>query len=124
MANKKQRVVVLGASPNPDRYSNRAVRMLQQHEHVVVPVHPAAATIEGLPVVCRLEEVDGIVDTITVYLSAERSSQLGPAILKLHPARVIFNPGAENPALQDLLVEHGIQVEDVCTLVLLSTNQF
>lgn len=124
MIDRKQRVVVLGASSNPDRYSNRAVRLLLQHGHSVIPVHPAAALIEGLPVVKRLEDVDGKVDTVTVYVSADRSSLLGPALIKLHPARVIFNPGAENPELQRTLSENGIRVETTCTLVLLTTDQF
>jgi predicted CoA-binding protein len=124
MIDKKQRVVVLGASPKPDRYSNRAVRLLLQHGYAVVPVHPTASMIEGLPVAAGLEDVDGIVDTITVYVSAERSSRLGPTIAQLHPARIIFNPGAENPELQATLIGRGIRVETACTLVLLSTGQF
>lgn len=124
MADEKQRVVVLGASPKPDRYSNRAVRLLVQHGHGVVPVHPAASSIEGLPTAARLEDVDGAVDTLSVYVSAERSTQLASAILQLDPARVIFNPGAENPQLQATLAGRGVRVEAACTLVLLNTRQF
>lgn len=124
VVNDKPRVVVLGASPKPDRYSNRAVRLLVQHGHGVVPVHPTASSIEGLPTVARLEDVDGVVDTLSVYVSAARSTQLGSAILQLDPARVIFNPGAENPELQATLAGRGVRVEAACTLVLLNTGQF
>lgn len=121
---EQQRVVVVGASSKPERYSNRAVRLLVQHGHEVVPVHPAASSIEGLPVVRSLEDVRGHVDTLTLYVSAERSSALESEITRLHPERVIFNPGAENPDLLAILEAQGILTEEACTLVLLSTNQF
>ncbi|NQU39695.1 MAG: CoA-binding protein [Lentisphaerae bacterium] len=124
MQSKKQRVVVIGASDKPERYSNRAVRLLAQYGHDVVPVHPAISVIEGLPVVASLEDITGHVDTATLYLSAARSSALADAIVQLHPTRVIFNPGAENPDLKTALETHGIRTEEACTLVLLNTGQF
>ena len=51
MAGKKERVVVLGASANPERYSNKAVKLLLKHGHDVVPVNPGQKEIEGLA--CR-----------------------------------------------------------------------
>jgi predicted CoA-binding protein len=124
MADNKQRVAVLGASPKPDKYSNKAVRFLLEHEHHVIPVHPAVETIEGLAVSRRLADIDDKIDTLTVYVSEAVSSSLKDEILKLNPARVIFNPGAENAPLQETLAEHGIYVENACTLVLLRTGQF
>ena len=124
MGDKGQRVVVVGASAKPERYSNRAVHLLIQHGHEVVPVNPAVSSIEGLPVVSRIEDLSGHVDTLTLYVSEEKSSALEDAIIHLHPDRVIFNPGAENPALRATLEANGISTEEACTLVLLSTNQF
>ena len=124
MAHRKQRVVVVGASPKPERYSNRAVRMLLQYSHEVLPVNPGVSSIEGLPVVRDLAEVSGPVDTVTLYVSAERSSALEESLLSLNPVRVIFNPGAENPDLRAKLDAHGIRTQESCTLVLLSTGQF
>jgi predicted CoA-binding protein len=120
----KQRVVVLGASPKPARYSNRAVRLLMQGGHEVLPIHPAASSIEGLPVVPHLAELSGHIDTVTLYISAGRSSKLADILVNLHPNRVIFNPGAENPDLQASLEAEGIHTENACTLVLLNTEQF
>ena len=94
-------VVVLGASPKPDRYSNRAVRLLTEHGYRVIPVHPAAETIAGIDVRRRLAEIAEPVDTLTVYVSPAVSSPLQDEILRLRPERVIFNPGAENPGLRD-----------------------
>jgi len=124
MANEKQTVVVLGASPKPERYSNKAVRLLLEHGHRVIPVHPAIKEIESLPVVPALKHIKDAVDTLTVYLSPALSAPLQPDILNLKPERVIFNPGTENPELKQALEREGIVAEEACTLVLLNTEQF
>ncbi|MBN2293678.1 MAG: CoA-binding protein [Pirellulales bacterium] len=124
MAHKKQRVVVVGASTKPERYSNRAVRSLVQHGHDVLPVNPVVSSIEGIPVVSRLDDITGHVDTVTLYVSAKISSALEDSLTTLHPDRVIFNPGAENPALSEALNARGINTQEACTLVLLNTDQF
>ena len=122
--NDVETVVVLGASPKPERYSNKAVRLLLEHGHRVVPVHPTIAEIEGLEVKKSLDDIEDQIDTITVYLSPAISTPLASQMLTLNPKRVIFNPGTENPELRERLTEHGIEVEEACTLVLLNTGQF
>lgn len=117
-------VAVIGASPKPVRYSNQAVRLLRDYGHRVLPVNPAQDTIEGLPVFRNVEALPRPVDTVTMYVSPEHSQPLLPALLALQPRRVIFNPGAENPALEDALRQAGIVIEEACTLVLLRTRQF
>ena len=124
MEDLKQTVVVLGASPKPERYSNKAVSLLKTHGHKVIPVHPAIKEIVGLPVAASLAEIDRSVDTLTLYVSSVHSTPLIDTIISLNPARVIFNPGTENPVLRSALKEQDIHAEDACTLVLLNTGQF
>lgn len=121
---KKKITVVLGASPKTERISNQAVAELKDAGYRVVPVHPLAEEIQGLAVSASLSEISEPVDTLTVYLNSARSSDLQEEIVALKPRRVIFNPGAENPALQSLLSSAGVEVENACTLVLLRTGQF
>jgi predicted CoA-binding protein len=117
-------VAVLGASNKPERYSFQAVKLLAEKGHTVCPVHPALATIDGVPVFKQLGDILVPLHTLTVYVGPERSTALAAAILTARPQRVIFNPGAENPALAQQLQATGIQVENACTLVLLRTGQF
>ena len=119
-----QRVVVLGASHKPERYSNQAIRLLREYGHSVIPVHPKLQEAEGIPVVNSLDAIEGKVDTLTMYIGAGRSDELAEAIVALKPGRVIFNPGSENPALEAHLQSAGIPYELACTLVLLRTGQF
>jgi len=120
----RQTVVVLGASDNPERYSNKAVHELKTRGHQVIPVNPRLAELEGLPVRAALDEVDQPVDTLSVYLGPAASGAQLDAILALKPGRVIFNPGSENSELMAALQQAGIAVEQACTLVLLRTDQF
>lgn len=124
MSTPRQRVVVLGATHKPERYSSLAIRLLREHGHVVIPVHPRLDRVEDLPTVASLDAVPGPVDTLTLYIGPERSAVLIDAIVRLRPGRVIFNPGTENPALEARLDDVGITHERACTLVLLRTGQF
>jgi uncharacterized protein len=117
-------VAVLGASAKPERYSYRAVAQLQAHGYTVFPVNPGISEVLGSRACARLTDIAVPVDTVTVYLSPERSAALAGDLLALRPRRVIFNPGAENDALAAALREHGIEVLEACTLVLLHTGQF
>lgn len=118
------RVVVLGASANPERYANKAVRRLLAAGHDVIPVNPAQSQIEGLPCVGQLSDVHDAVDTVTLYVGSDRLPAQLPALLALAPKRVIFNPGTENDAVEDALTAEGIEVVEGCTLVMLSTGTF
>jgi len=120
----KKSVVVIGASPKPERYSNMACRLLLKEGHVVLPVNPAFELIEGIPTKRRVEDITEDVDTVTMYVNADRSAQLAEAILALNPRRVIFNPGSESRDLAQVLSSRGVEVLEACTLVMLRTGQF
>lgn len=124
MSQKTERVVIVGASDNPERYSHRAQLLLRQHGHEVVPVHPKLAQIEGVPVVADISAISGPVDTVTMYVGPAISAGLGDKLAALKPRRILFNPGTENAALQQQLSAAGIICEEACTLVLLNTGQF
>jgi predicted CoA-binding protein len=119
-----QTVAVLGASANPDRYSNMAVRRLREAGHRVIPVNPALEVIEGLPVAKSLGGIAEPVDTLTLYVGPQRSAPMTEDILRLAPKRVIFNPGTESPELATALDQANIPHLEACTLVLLQTGQF
>lgn len=119
-----ERVVVIGASNNPERYSNKAMKMLAEYGHEPVPVAPAVAAVEGRTAFASPAEVSGPVDTVTVYVGPARQGELLDAIIGLQPKRVIFNPGTENEAAYARLDAAGIPHLEACTLVLLRTGQF
>jgi len=121
---RQHTVAVLGASPKPDRYSYKAVRLLKENGYRVIPVNPAADEIEGLAVTRRLEDISETVHTLTVYVGPSRGEELLDAMLRLKPCRVILNPGTESEIIESRLEENGIPVVRACTLVMLQTGQF
>jgi predicted CoA-binding protein len=119
--NKK--TVVLGASPNPSRYSYLAVNRLAAHGNDVVAIGKRENSINQIPII-KGQPSEENVDTITLYLNAANQKEYYDYILSLHPKRIIFNPGAENDELAELAVKNNIEPIEACTLVLLSTGQY
>jgi len=121
---KTQTVVVLGASNKQHRYSYKAIKLLKKYGHNVIPVHPVLADINGLSVVASLSDIHETVDTLSLYVGAERSKLLLNKIIELKPKRVIFNPGTESKKLVKKLLQADIAFIHDCTLIMLETNQF
>lgn len=120
----KQTVAILGASPKPDRYANKAMHKLEEHGHSVILINPGQDTIEGHEVLKSLADIADPIDTLTLYLGPQRLKEHIHDILHLRPNRVIFNPGTELPGLMNELKKADIPYLEACTLVLLSTGQF
>ena len=123
-AAKSEIVAVLGASPKPDRYAFRAMKMLRQHGHRAVPVNPAFEEILGEKCYRCIADVVEPIDTVTMYLGKQRSDPLIGGIVQAKPRRIIMNPGAENGDLAAKAEAAGIEVDYACTLVLLQTGGF
>ncbi len=118
-----KKTLVLGATPNPARYAYLAVMRLLRHGHAVVPLGNRQGQIEGLAIEQGRPALEGI-DTVTLYLNAERQREYYDYIFSLKPQRIIFNPGAENPELRRLAEERGIETVEGCTLVMLSIGAY
>jgi hypothetical protein len=80
-----------------------ALELLRKHGHTVIPVNPGHDEIAGVPAKRTLDSVDGPIDTVTVYVNPERLTALAPDIARLHPHRVILNPGTEDEAVKQTL---------------------
>ncbi len=117
------KTLVIGASPKPERYSNKALNMLNANGIETEALGIRETTYQHGNIDAGFPNYEDI-DTITLYLAPKRQEQYYDYILSLKPRRVIFNPGTENPELFELLDQAGIEYEMACTLVLLSTGQY
>ena len=120
---EEKKTIVLGASENTERYSNKAIRALRNKGHPVIAVGLREGKVLDVDIV-KIKPDESDVDTVTLYLSAKNQKGYYDYILSLHPKRIIYNPGAENEDLESLANKNGIENMEACTLVLLATGQF
>lgn len=118
-----KKTLVLGASDKAERYSNKAIRMLLAHQVEVVAIGNKKTEAYQIPI--ETEQIYYTdIHTVTLYLNPTHQKAYYSYILSLKPKRIIFNPGTENPELEQLAKAQGIAVLEACTLVLLSTGQY
>jgi predicted CoA-binding protein len=92
-----KKTVIIGASPNQDRYAFQAAAELRRHGHEFVPIGIKRGDVLGQPIQdIRTLPVIQDVDTVTLYVRAELQVPYYEYILGLKPKRIIFNPGTEN----------------------------
>lgn len=123
MNQKKENVLVMGASPEVSRYSNMATKMLKEYKHQVYCFGKRKGECSGEPILNDFPE-NIEVDTVTLYLNPDHQKEYYERIIQLKPQRVIFNPGTENEEFESNLSANGIEPVEACTLVLLRTSQW
>jgi predicted CoA-binding protein len=119
----KKRVLVIGASPKPHRFSHMAIKKLLQNEHEVFAIGNREDLAAGIPIQKGFGGIENI-DTITLYINKGNQKPIENTILELNPKRIIFNPGAENSSLASKAKDLGIEVVSDCTLVMLGQGSF
>jgi len=118
-----KKTLVLGASPNEARYSNKAVNKLRENNFEVIAVGIKDGKIADVDIIKGQPKITDI-HTITIYLGEERQKEYYNYILSLKPKRIVFNPGTENSEFQKLARQNDIEVVQNCTLVMLSFGIF
>ena len=118
-----KKTLILGATPDPERYAYLAAERLANSGHTIVNVGIKSGEVAGVPIE-PAKVIHPDIDTITLYVGPQHQRLLYHYILRTNPRRILFNPGAENMELQKLANERGIATESACTLVLLSTGQY
>lgn len=117
------RVLVYGASTNPERYAFMATELLLSKGHEVILVGNKSGEVDGNEILFGQPVVTDI-HTVTLYVGPKNQMDLLAYLMRIQPRRVIFNPGTENPDLMKQLASVGMEVEEACTLVMLHTGQF
>lgn len=115
--------LVVGASPEPTRYSHLATLRLNAHGYPVQLFGKRVGTIAGEPI-HRTLPTGLAVHTITLYIAPAHQADLMDDLLALRPTRIIFNPGTENANFRAKAELQGVEVLEACTLVMLSTGQY
>ncbi len=114
-----KRTLVVGASPNPERYSFMATERLIRNGFEAIPLGIRAGKINDIDIITERKQFTDT-HSITLYIGKARQKEYYDYLLSLNPKRIIFNPGTENPEFRQLAQEKGIETVENCTLVMLS----
>ncbi|MCK3686000.1 CoA-binding protein [Maribellus sp. YY47] len=117
-----KKTLIIGASENPERYSNRAIHSLRSHNHEVVALAKREGQVADVKIDTDFPEEP--VHTVSMYVGPQRQAEYYSKVLELKPQRVIFNPGTENQEFESLLEENDIEAVEACTLVMLSIGNY
>ncbi len=115
--------LVIGASENPERYSNKAIRRLKHYGHSIAAIGNREGEVDGVAFSKQKTPFEGV-DTVTMYIGVSHQQEYIDYILSLKPKRIIFNPGTENDDFEAKAKAAGIETMEACTLVLLGTGQY
>lgn len=115
--------LVVGATPNPERYSFLATALLEEKGYSVYPFGIKKGFIHSTEII-SIWPAQNSIDTVTLYIGPAAQNDYLEAIIHLAPRRIIFNPGTENPILASLAAKAGIETLEACTLVMLKTGQY
>ena len=118
-----KKTLIIGASPNSDRYAFKATEMLKVYKHEVYAYGLKKGMIGDTQIQTEWPE-NKVFDTITLYVGPQKQADYYDKIIHLNPKRVIFNPGTENIEFENILFKNNIETTNACTLVMLITNQF
>jgi uncharacterized protein len=118
-----KKVLVIGASINESRYSNKAVKALREHGYDVVAIGNKPGKIDDIEILNYMPQLSDI-HTVTLYINPEIQKEYFDYILSLEPKRIIFNPGTENLEFSRVIHSRKIEALEHCTLVMLSIGVF
>ena len=118
-----KRTVVIGASLKSYRSSHEAILKLKRKGHEVIAIGLREGDIDGVKVLTGRPAVKNV-DTVTLYLNEKRQKEMEDYILSLKPKRIIFNPGAENPAFMEQATQKGIETMEACTMTMLAVGLY
>lgn len=111
-------IAIVGASSDPAKFGNKAVKTYLKQGYVVFPVNPKGGEIEGLPVSTSLADVPSEhLDRISFYLPpAVGMKVLEEAADKPH-GELWLNPGSESDELIARAQDLGLDPIVACSIV-------
>ncbi|MBL9139710.1 MAG: CoA-binding protein [Verrucomicrobiales bacterium] len=110
-------IAILGASQDPTKFGNKAVRGFRQKGWTVFPINPKTPVIEGLRTFASIKDVPTRPNLVSVYLPPTVAIQVLPAVAEVGCDELWLNPGADSPEVLALAERLGLNVIQACSLV-------
>lgn len=113
----KPTVVVIGASADRSKFSNKAVRAYRDQGWDVYPINPKGEPIEGIASYASVDQVPVPIQRATLYLPPGLGIKVLPALAALSPAEFFVNPGADSLELLAEAERLGLHPIQACSIV-------
>ncbi len=111
-------IVIIGASPKKERYSNKAIRAYLSKGWKVYAVNPkyAGQEIEGVNCYSSVLDIPGKPEYAGLYVRPEIGITILPDIAKKGIKDVYVNPGTESPEVLELGKSLGLNMIVACAI--------
>jgi predicted CoA-binding protein len=117
-------VAVIGASSNPRKFGNRAVRAFRRQGYTVVPINPNESEVEGLKTYASVLDVPDRIDMATFYVPPEIGEKVMPEVARKQIGEVWLNPGAESDELVALARSLNVEPIVACSIIGIGENPY
>src|SRR5580765_6322537 len=92
-------VAIIGASSDPRKFGNRAIRAFRRQGYTVIPINPNEPMVEGLKAYASVLDVPGPIDMATFYVPPEVGRKVMADVAQKGIPEVWLNPGSESTEL-------------------------
>jgi len=115
---------VIGASSNPRKFGNRAVRAFRRQGYHVIPINPNEPVIEGLKAYRSVLDVPEPIDMATFYVPPHIGERVISEVAQKGIPEVWLNPGSESDEL--IRLARALKLEPIvaCSIIGVGENPY
>jgi predicted CoA-binding protein len=117
-------VAIIGASSDPRKFGNRALRAFKRQGYQVIPINPNEAIVEGLRTYASVLDVPGTIDMATFYVPPHVGEKLIAEVAQKRIPEVWLNPGSESEEL--IRLARALKMEPIlaCSILGIGENPY
>ena len=110
-------IAIIGASNNPKKFGNKAVRAYVRQGYTVYPINPHEETIESLRAFKSITDIPVRPTMVSVYVPPNILLTLLPEIAAKGCDELWLNPGTESEAVLAEAERLGLNAIQACSIV-------
>jgi len=117
---KHKNWAVVGASPNPSRYSNKIIHALKDNGYHPLLVSPKYDEIDGIKTYAQLSAIDQAIDVVNMVVNPSIGIHILDQCAQLGIKKIWLQPGSSSPALIQKAKDLNLDIIEACILVVLA----
>jgi|SRR6185436_2535142 len=110
-------VAIVGASNNPNKFGNKAVRAFLKDGYTVYPVNPNETEVEGLTTFKSITDLPVRPHMVSIYVPPNVLLKLLHEIAAKGCDELWLNPGSESHAVLAEAERLGLNVIQACSII-------